>query len=215
MVVPAFIVCVAVGNLAILAASTWAEHTSSNRRVSRVAGVTNLRVVDDRVWRSSAPSRDAYFELAKRGVRTVVDLRAEDDVRDDEVFLTGLGVRLIRIPIRDGQTPTTAQVDQFLEAIRSSEGTVLVHCGAGVGRTGTMAAAYLVRSGAATPRDALWRNLAVGPPSLEQISYVAGLANGFAAPSLVVRALSRTLDAPRRLWSRLRSRPTRTTAGRS
>ena len=161
------------------------------------------------------PSRDAYFELAKRGVRTVVDLRAEDDVRDDEVFLTGLGVRLIRTPIRDGQTPTTAQVDQFLEAIRSSEGTVLVHCGAGVGRTGTMAAAYLVRSGAATPRDALWRNLAVGPPSLEQISYVAGLANGFAAPSLVVRALSRTLDAPRRLWSRLRSRPTRTTVGRS
>ena len=206
MVLAAFIVCVAAGNLAILVASTWAQHTSSNRRVSTVAGVTHLRVVDDRVLRSSAPSRDAYFELAQRGVRTVVDLRAEDDVRDDEVFLTGLGVRLIRIPIRDGQTPTTAQVDQFLGAIRSSEGTVLVHCGTGVGRTGTMAAAYLVGSGAATPRTALWRNLAVGPPSLEQISYVAGLANGFAHPGFAVRALSRTLDAPRRLWSRFRSR---------
>ncbi|WP_406215152.1 hypothetical protein [Streptomyces canus] len=44
---------------------------------------------------------------------------------------------------------------------------MFVHCGAGVGRTGTMAAAYLVKTGEQS--SAVRRNLAVGPPSIEQI----------------------------------------------
>ncbi len=200
-----FIVFMIVGNLAIFATSAQAQRTAPGQKLPVVPGVDHFQAVDDRVWRGSTPSFDAYAALADRGVRTVVDLRAEDDASDDEEFLTGLGVELFRIPIRDGQTPTTAQVNDFFEATRSSEGMVFVHCGAGVGRTGTMVAAYLVGSGAATPGDALWRNLAVGPPSLEQICYVAGLGRGFAQPNVAVRALSRTLDAPRRVWSRWRS----------
>ncbi|MFF8190380.1 protein-tyrosine phosphatase family protein [Streptomyces bobili] len=46
-----------------------------------------------------------------------------------------------------------------------------MHCGAGVGRTGTMAAAYLVQSGEKSSTAAVRRNLAVGPPSIEQIHH--------------------------------------------
>jgi protein-tyrosine phosphatase len=112
-------------------------------------------------------------------------------------------VRLVRIPIRDGQIPTQEKVDRFVEAVRSSSGRVFVHCGAGVGRTGAMAASYLVRVGKASPAEALRRNLAVGPPSLEQVAFVADLDAGHVArPSMPLVAVSRVLDAPRRLWSR-------------
>jgi hypothetical protein len=48
--------------------------------------------------------------------------------------------------------------------------------------------------------DALRSNLSVGPPSLEQIAFVADDGE---RPDMVITALSRILDGPRRLWSRL------------
>ncbi|MFG3020304.1 hypothetical protein ACGFZQ_17440 [Streptomyces sp. NPDC048254] len=79
-----------------------------------------------------------------------------------------------------------------------------MHCGAGVGRTGTMAAAYLVETGQQSPGAAVRRNLAVGPPSIEQIYYGLSLGPGrMRQPPFPVVTVSRLVDAPRRLWSRL------------
>ncbi len=67
-----------------------------------------------------------------------------------------------------------------------------------------MAAAYLVATGQAGPSEALRRNLAVGPPSLEQVAFVAELAGSRTKkPASALVAFSRALDAPRRIWSRL------------
>jgi hypothetical protein len=194
----------AVGNAAIAAAGAVARRITPNEPLPPIAGVRHLHAVDGRVWRSSAPSRQAHRTLAGRGVRTVIDLRAEQHLRDDSSYVADHGVELIRVPIRDGQTPTPAQTETALSAIGSGDGVVLIHCGAGVGRTGTIAAAYLVRSGIASPGAALRRNLAVGPPSLEQIWYVARLGHGTEQPALAVKIVSRFLDAPRRIWSRVR-----------
>ena len=106
------------------------------------------------------------------------------------------------MPIRDGQTPSEAQVAQFLQLVANSKGTVLLHCGAGVGRTGSMAAAYLVATGQASGLRATIRNLAVGPPSLEQIAFSLQLSGADAdGPPLPVVAVSRLLDAPRRIFT--------------
>ena len=154
------------------------------------------------MWRGAAPSAKGYRALASHGVKTVIDLRAEEGIPDERPALDLLGIDLVRIPIRDGQAPTSGQVSSFLDAVGASSGRVFVNCGAGVGRTGTMAAAYLFESGA-SPTEALLRNLAVGPPSLEQLFFVGGLGDGsFSAPPAPVTALSRFLDAPRRLLVR-------------
>ncbi len=198
-----FVVLLALGNGAIIGTSLWVRHTVQAPQVP-LAGISNARVVDATLWRGAAPGRHGYQTLATAGVATVVDLRAEEYVHVDEPLLAALGLRLVRIPIRDGQTPTQRQVDRFLATVRGSPGLVYVHCGAGVGRTGAMVAAYLVATREATSADALRGNLAVGPPSLEQIAFAAGLhPRHTKVMGVAVTAVSRILDAPRRLWSRL------------
>jgi protein tyrosine phosphatase (PTP) superfamily phosphohydrolase (DUF442 family) len=199
-----FVVFLVTGNTGILAASAWARHTTAVPDGEKPIGVGNFQVVDDGLWRGAAPSPAGYRWLASQGVRTVIDLRAEENLDRDPDLLAGLGLDLVAIPIRDGQTPQQSEVDRFLAAVETSPGRVYVHCGAGVGRTGTMVASYLVAAGKADGWMALRRNLAVGPPSLEQIAFAAGLDDGSERPSPYVVALSRVLDAPRRLWVRLR-----------
>jgi protein-tyrosine phosphatase len=194
----AVIALLVVGNSVILAASAWAQHLAPD--APEVAGVDKLWHVDEHVWRSAAPSPDGYRNLAARGVTTVVDLRAETDLDANDDLLTELGVELVRLPIRDGQVPDQAVIDRFLSVVDDARGTVLVHCGAGVGRTGVMVAAYLLARGA-SPSDVLRHNLGVGPPSLEQLAFAA---SGGDQPDLVVTAASRLLDGPRRIWHNLR-----------
>lgn len=187
------------GNLAIFGFFQWAS-SSASASVTRIPGVENFRVVDDELLRGAAPSSTGYRSLAERGVEVVVDLRAERNLRWDQDLLDELGITRIAIPMRDGQVPTQEQVDRFLGIVEDTEGKVFVHCGAGVGRTGTMVASYLVSSGRADAAEALRFNLSVGPPSLEQINFVAMLnGDGIGKPNPLITAVSRILDGPRRI----------------
>lgn len=194
----------ALGNLAIFTAMVWAKTTAPAQTVPAPPGVINFQVVDDHVLRGSHPNEAALRSLAERGVTTVVDLRAEENLRVDEELLDRLGITRYNIPLRDGQIPSESQVDQFMSIVAVSKGKVYVHCMAGVGRTGAMVAAYLVATGQESPAGALRRNLSVGPPSLEQLAFVAELTPTDAdRPNPILTGLSRVLDAPRRIWSNI------------
>lgn len=184
------------GNVVILSLSFWASATTSERALE-VAGVANAGVVDARVWRGAAPTADGYRALVEAGVTTIVDLRTDSERGAAVDVLDDLPVEVVRLPIRDGQLPTDEDVAAFLATVAASDGIVFVHCGAGVGRTGAMAAAYQSAVYDAGGAGVLRRNLAVGPPSLEQIAYAAG---GGDRPPAPVVALSRVLDGPRRIW---------------
>ncbi len=203
-----FVMIIATGNLGIAAAYGLVQLKAAEDGLD-IPGVGHERVVDERLWRGDGPERRGYRELAARGVRTVVDLRAERHLDVPEELLDELDIERVHIPIRDGQTPTRAQVERFLEVMRTTDHIVYLHCGAGVGRTGVMAAAYLAATGQAGRWEALRRNLAIGPPSLEQIVYAASLEPGSdiaRQPPRAVEIVSRLFDGPRRIWHVINAR---------
>lgn len=196
-------VAVALPNLVVLAASGVALALVDQPAVpARVDDIRNIVAVDDEVWRGGAPSAEEYERLAAAGVEVVVDLRAEDDAPESHAAARAAGLWVIHLPVRDGQAPSAQQIRRFLGLVAAVESPVYLHCGAGVGRTGAMAGAYLLRTGQASRAGAVARNLAVGPPSLEQLAFVG--TGALEDPPWPLVAVSRGADAPRRLWSTLR-----------
>lgn len=83
--------------------------------------------------------------------RTVVMLVTDDNIADPDSpqflqeieFLRANNIRLLRLPMRPKDGPTTEDVRTFLDTVQEkSNQPVLLHCAQGVVRTGMMAAAY-------------------------------------------------------------------------
>ena len=120
--------------------------------------------------------------LAARGVTAVVNTRAEFD--DNHVAIAP--PRYLHLPTVDDEPPTLEQLRAgvaFIAEEIARGGGVYVHCGAGVGRAATMAAAYLVSTGLA-PDQAWARIRRVRPfirPKPVQVAQVERFAAQFRA----------------------------------
>lgn len=118
-----------------------------------------------------------WGRLKRRGVTAVVNMRIEFD---DEA--AGIAPRrYLYLPTVDDRPPSLehlrAGVDFMLEEIERGGG-VYVHCGAGVGRAPSMAAAYLVSTGR-TPDEAWAKIREVRPfirPKPEQVAQIERFA---------------------------------------
>jgi protein tyrosine phosphatase (PTP) superfamily phosphohydrolase (DUF442 family) len=191
-----------VGNLMLLGASAALQVAGpEGERPVEAAGIDHLRVVDERLWRGGAPTQEGYEALAANGVTTIVDLRAAATPAELDAPRQ-LGFEVFHLPVHDGQTPSSSLVQRLVDIVDNSEGRVFIHCQAGVGRTGSMSAAYQVWMGENSTAGALVENMSIGPPTLEQVAFTLGLESGKAdEPPIPVVVASRVLDAPRQLWN--------------
>ncbi|KAI8803274.1 hypothetical protein BJ742DRAFT_506086 [Cladochytrium replicatum] len=96
------------------------------------------------------------------------DLFSDLLVNNDEA---GSGMRVLSLPIPDGSVPHISQVAAFLhaayETIHVHRKKVVVHCQAGVGRTGTLLAIWLMETKGLDARTAIHRLRYWRPQSLQ------------------------------------------------
>ena len=107
--------------------------------------------------RQEEKAREKLKTLLDLGIRTFVDLtETADPLEPYEPLLREvaadlkLEVRYRRLPIRDMGVPTSEQMMEILDCVRSEMASgyaVYFHCWGGIGRTGTVACCWLVEEG--------------------------------------------------------------------
>lgn len=111
-------------------------------------------------------SGDDLRWLRRNGIDVLVSLTESPLPRH---WVDDAGLLAVSVPVPDMEAPSDRQLDHILGTIRKAHASnmgVAVHCAAGLGRTGTVLAAYFVSAGLSA-RDALVKVRDLRPGSVE------------------------------------------------
>jgi atypical dual specificity phosphatase len=127
-------------------------------------------IVPNRVLASRYPdTNDDLAALRNCGVRVIINLTER---RHDADALRSLEMREVHLPVPDFTAPSPSTLDAAIESFTAANDqgqAVAVHCLGGLGRTGTVVAAWLVTQGLDADA-AIDRVRAIRPGSIETAS---------------------------------------------
>lgn len=107
--------------------------------------------------------------LANIGITVLITL-TEEDIYQAELKAAGLSN--VHLPIYDREAPSLSQMHMLLLKMQRliAQGEVLaVHCLAGLGRTGTVLAAWMIKEGGLSTEEAMRRLRLINPGFIQSV----------------------------------------------
>lgn len=117
----------------------------------------NFAQVNANFYRGAQPTENGVKELARMGVKTIINLRGADENSERErVWARKAGIKFVVVDLGNWFKPKTADIEAIVKQISQAENApVFVHCKRGADRTGTVAAVYRIRHDNWTAKQAI------------------------------------------------------------
>ena len=123
-----------------------ASRAVGQQPVGFIEGIPNFDRVNDRLYRGGQPDEQGVKSLLRLGIKTIVNLRQEDDIWAAEATnVIGAGLIYTNVPMSGRRRPTDEQVAKVLSIIETFPAPVFIHCRRGADRTGTIIACYRIK----------------------------------------------------------------------
>ena len=108
------------------------------------ADIPNFYQVSPQIFRGGQPAEKGIAELARLGIRTVIDLRGGDGPAvKEKALVEKAGMRFIAVDLSNWLRPKTSEIDSIVRMLEAADSQpVFVHCRRGSDRTGTVIAVY-------------------------------------------------------------------------
>jgi atypical dual specificity phosphatase len=106
--------------------------------------------------------------LRRQGIQVLISLTESPLPRH---WVNDAGLMAVHVPVPDMEPPSDRQFDHVLDTVRRATEAgmaVAIHCAAGLGRTGTVLAAYFVAGGLSS-REAVEKVRDLRPGSIETV----------------------------------------------
>jgi uncharacterized protein (TIGR01244 family) len=117
-----------------------------SRRTDTDEELPKFHQVNGQLFRGAQPKKNGLKRLADLGIKTIVNLRADDGLsRMEEREVRAAGMQYFSAPLNETGRPTNAQVRRAVAILETPENQpVFVHCRLGVDRTGLIIAVYRI-----------------------------------------------------------------------
>jgi len=106
----------------------------------------NLHRLDSKMWRAAQPAPYQLRSLARKGVRTVVNLRGAHPSSSyvlEQAACEAAGLALVNYQVRSRAAPTRQEVLGARDLFERIEYPAVLHCKSGADRAGLMSVLYL------------------------------------------------------------------------
>lgn len=107
----------------------------------------NLHPVTPDYWRAAQPTPSQFRDLARRGIKTVINLRGGKEFGSwplEREVCESKGMQLVEFVIRSRGAPNKIQMAGAEDFFKSLTYPVVAHCKSGADRAGFMATLYLI-----------------------------------------------------------------------
>ena len=116
----------------------------------------NFYKVNEKLYRGGQPTEAGIDELKGMGIKTIINLRDNDDnERKEEALAKAAGIRFVNVPLSNWFSPHNEDIKAVLAEIDRTDGQpVFIHCKRGADRTGTAIAVYRITHDGWTDKQA-------------------------------------------------------------